>query len=109
MQGQDRNEVSGPVAPGTGLTGFLVLYAALYSAYGTMSAYLPAFLLSHELPVERIGLVPAAGTAVRIVSGTATGRLADRLRRRRRVLTVAVALSGLVGSVYLVAHGFAPR
>jgi PPP family 3-phenylpropionic acid transporter len=69
---------------------------------------MPAFLLSHGLPVEQIGLVLAAGTVVRIVSGTATGRLADRLQRRRQVLTVAAGLSGLVGWAYLVAYGFVP-
>jgi MFS transporter, PPP family, 3-phenylpropionic acid transporter len=95
-------------APSTALPGFLVLYVALYSAYGTESAYLPAFLLSHGLPVERIGLVLAAGTMVRIASGTAIGRLADRLQRRKQVLTVTAALSGFIGWAYLVAFGFLP-
>jgi hypothetical protein len=38
---------------------------------------------------------------VRIASAAAIGRLADRLRRRKQVLTVAAALSGLVGSAYM--------
>ena len=97
---------SAAVAPA--LPGYLALYAALYGAYGTESAYMPAFLLSHGLPVERIGLVFAAGTLVRIASGTAIGRLADRLRNRRQVLTVASLLSGLVEWAYFVAFGFLP-
>jgi PPP family 3-phenylpropionic acid transporter len=69
---------------------------------------MPAFLLSHGLPVERIGLVLAVGLVVRIASAAAIGRLADRLRRRKQVLTVAAALSGFVGSAYMIAFGFLP-
>ena len=93
---------------GSALTGFLLLYVALYSAYGTELAYMPAFLLSHGLPVERIGVVLAAGIVVRIASGPAIGRLADRLRRRKQALTVAAALSGFVGWAYTIAFGFLP-
>lgn len=85
-----------------------MLYAALYAAYGTESAYMPAFLSSHGLPVERIGLVLAAGTAVRIVTGPLAGRLADRLDARRKVLTSAAALSGTIGWAYLAAFGLLP-
>src|SRR5580658_726614 len=99
-------------APDTGptpaLSGFLLLYGALFCAFGTESAYMPAFLLSHGLPVERIGLVLAAGTAVRVASGPAIGMLADRLRRSKQVLTVAAGLSGFVGWLYTIAFGFLP-
>ena len=95
-------------SPTMDLRGFLALYAALYAAYGTESAYMPAFLLSHGLPVERIGLVLAAGTIVRIASGTVIGKVADRLQGRKEILTAAAALSGLVGWAYLVAFGFLP-
>lgn len=95
------------VAP-TALPGFLLLYTALYAAYGTESAYMPAFLSSHGLPVERIGLVLAAGTLVRIVAGPAAGRIADRLQARRRVLGLAAGLSGTIGWAYGVAFGLVP-
>ena len=101
-------DATADAAPVTALPGFLLLYGALFSAYGTESAYMPAFLLSHGLPVERIGLVLAVGLVVRIASAAAIGRLADRLRRRKQVLTVAAALSGLVGSAYMIAFGFLP-
>jgi PPP family 3-phenylpropionic acid transporter len=90
------------------LPGFLVLYGALYCAYGTESAYMPAFLLSHGLAVERIGLILAAGIVVRIASGPAIGRLADRLRRRKEALTIAAGLSGFVGWAFTIAFGFLP-
>src|ERR1700748_3026315 len=105
------HESSGPTlltAPQATLLSFLALYAALYAAYGTESAYMPAFLSSHGLPVERIGLDLAAGTVVRIVSGTIIGRVADRVGRRKEILTAAAGLSGLVGWAYLIAFGFWP-
>jgi PPP family 3-phenylpropionic acid transporter len=107
MSTGDAASTSEPAAR-TALPGFLLLYVALYSAYGTESAYLPAFLQSHGLPVESVGLVLAAGTIVRIVSGTSIGRLADRLQRRKQVLAVTAALSGFVSWAYLFAFGFLP-
>ena len=85
-----------------------MLYGALYAAYGTESAYLPAFLRSQGLALEQIGLVLAAGTIVRIVAGPATGRLADHLRAHKMVVTTAAGLSGVIGLAYIPAFGFAP-
>jgi PPP family 3-phenylpropionic acid transporter len=100
---------SGPQeSPSNALPGFLLLYGALYAAYGTESAYLPAFFHSHGLPLERIGLVLAAGTLVRIVAGPAAGRLADHRNARKQVLTGAAGLSGVIGGTYTLAFGLAP-
>lgn len=90
------------------LPGFLLLYGALYAAYGTESAYMPAFLRSHGLALEQIGLVLAAGTIVRIMAGPAAGRLADSLGAHRLVLSTAAGLSGCIGFVYTLAFGFVP-
>jgi PPP family 3-phenylpropionic acid transporter len=90
------------------LPGYLILYIALYLAYGTESAYLPAFLGDHGLSIEQIGLVLAAGTIVRIVAGSITGRLADHLDAGKQVLSVAAFSSGLIGFTYNLAFGFAP-
>ena len=87
---------------------FLLLYGALYFAYGAESAYLPAFMLSHSLPVQRIGLVFAAGTLVRIVIGPAIGRIADRLHRRKAILAISAGLSSLIDATYLLASGLLP-
>ncbi len=99
---------TGAQASSGALPGFLALYIALYAAYGTESAYMPAFLNSHGLPAERVGVVLAAGTVVRIAAGPMAGRLADRLRARKQVLASAAALSGVVGSAYLAAFGLFP-
>jgi MFS transporter, PPP family, 3-phenylpropionic acid transporter len=90
------------------LPSFLLLYVALYAAYGTESAYMPPFLRSHGLALEQIGLVLAAGTIVRIVAGPATGRLADHLGAHKFVVSTAAALSGVIGLAYTLAFGFAP-
>ena len=75
---------------------------------GPSSAYLPAFLNSHGLALEQVGLVLAAGTIVRIVTGPATGRLADHLGAHKIIVATAANLSGVVGLAYTVAFGFAP-
>ena len=90
------------------LPGYLVLYSALYLAYGTESAYLPAFLLSHGLSLEQIGLMLAMGTIVRIGAGPLIGLFADFTGAPKQVLSVAAFLSGLIGSAYNFAFGFAP-
>ena len=90
------------------LPSYLVLYGALYLAYGTKSAYLPAFLLSHGLSLEQIGLMLAIGTIVRIGAGPLIGRFADSIEAPKQVLSVAACLSGLIGLAYNFAFGFAP-
>ena len=87
---------------------FLLLYGSLYAAYGTESAYMPAFLQSHGLAFEQIGIILAAGTIVRILVGPAAGRLADHLDAHKSVVTTAAGLSGVIGPAYLLAFGFAP-
>src|ERR1700754_1725799 len=87
------------------LPGYLVLYVALYLAYGTESAYLPAFLLSHGLSLEQIGLMLAIGTIVRIGAGPLIGRFADFTAAPKQVLSVAAFLSGLIGTAYNFAFG----
>ena len=87
---------------------YVALYSALYLAFGTVSAYLPAFFQSHGLSLEQIGVVLAAGTIVRIVTGPLTGALADYVRARKQVLCVAAFLSGAVGFAYIFAYGVLP-
>lgn len=87
---------------------FLLLYGALYAAYGAESAYMPAFLQSHGLALGQIGLVLAAGTIVRILAGPATGRLADYLRAQKWVVSTAAGFSGIIGLAYIIAFGFMP-
>jgi PPP family 3-phenylpropionic acid transporter len=69
---------------------------------------MPAFLRSHGLALEQIGLVLAAGTIVRIVAGPAVGRFSDHLGAHKMAVTTAAGLSGVIGLAYTLAFGFAP-
>jgi len=86
---------------------FLLLYAGMYAAYGVSSPFLPAFVTGRGLQPEHLGLVLAAGTAIRLIAVPLAGRLADRLQALRMVLVVCIALAGAVTLGYLPAHGFA--
>jgi PPP family 3-phenylpropionic acid transporter len=84
---------------------FLQLYAALFLAFGVASPFFGAFLNERGLPPASIGLVLAAGTAVRLVAGPAGGRLADRLGAPRLVLMGYAAAASCVAFGYLPAQG----
>ncbi|WP_419539790.1 hypothetical protein [Methylobacterium oryzae] len=51
------------------LARFLVLYAALYGAYGVLSPVLPGFLAARGLTPGEIGLLLAAAGALRLGVG----------------------------------------
>src|SRR3954453_22068055 len=90
----------------TPLPRFVVLFSALYLAFGVASPFLPAFLESRGLAPEQIGLVLALGTAIRLLSGPAAGRIADWLQALRIVLAVCTALAAAVVLGFLPAQGF---
>jgi MFS transporter, PPP family, 3-phenylpropionic acid transporter len=81
------------------------LYAALFAAFGVASPFFAAFLAGRALRPEAIGLVLAAGTAVRLVAGPIGGRVADRLGAPRLVLVGYVAAASVVAFCYLPAAG----
>ena len=84
---------------------FMTLYAALFSAFGFASPFLPAFLAGRGLGPEELGFVLSAATALRLVCGPIGGRLADRLRAFRADAVCAI-LAASAALLYLVAHGF---
>jgi PPP family 3-phenylpropionic acid transporter len=88
---------------------FVLLYSGLFSAFGLVSPFLPAFLASRGLPPEHLGLVLGAGTAVRLVFGPFAGRLADRFHAFRAELAIFAVLAAMaalsyfaVGAVWMV-------
>lgn len=93
---------------GGSLPALLLLYAALYGAYGTESPFLPSFLADRGLAPGEIGMVLAAGTLVRLAAGPIAGRIADPHDATRLVLGAAAALAGLVSFAYLAGWGFWP-
>ena len=88
---------------------FVLLYAGLFSAFGSVSPFLPAFLASRGLAPEHLGLVLGAGTTVRLVFGPFAGRLADRFHAFRAELAIFAILAATaalsyfaVGAVWMV-------
>ena len=74
------------------LTRFILLYAAMYAAFGVASPFLPAFVSGAGLPPEQLGLVLGAGTAVRLLTAPLAGRIGDLIQALRVVLVVCTAL-----------------
>src|SRR5262245_55935271 len=85
---------------------FVLVYALVYAAFGVASPFWPAFFESRELAPEQLGILVAAGTAVRLLSGPLAGRLADRLQALRAVLAGSIAVSACVALGLLPARGF---
>ncbi|MBV8491866.1 MAG: MFS transporter [Alphaproteobacteria bacterium] len=88
------------------LAPYLLLFAALYAGFGVQSPYLPAFLAEHGLAPELIGIVLAGATAIKLVTGPAAGRLADRLGAARMVFAGCAIVAALSALGYLPAYGF---
>jgi PPP family 3-phenylpropionic acid transporter len=87
---------------------FVALYALMYAAFGVSSPFLPAFFAGRGLRPEEIGILFAAGTAVRLASGPLGGRIADLTQALRIVLAACAALAALAALTLLPARGFAP-
>lgn len=90
----------------TALPRFILLYAAMYAAYGVASPFLPAFLHERGLSPEQLGVVLAVGTAVRLIAAPVAGRIGDLIQGLRVVLVACIALAAVATLGYLAAHGF---
>jgi MFS transporter, PPP family, 3-phenylpropionic acid transporter len=84
---------------------FVVLYTALYAAFGVISPFLPALLKSHDLATEEIAAVMATGTGIRLLSGPLAGRFADHHRAWRSLFAGCAAAAAIAALLYLPAHG----
>jgi MFS transporter, PPP family, 3-phenylpropionic acid transporter len=80
----------------------------MYAAYGVASPFLPAFVNERGVPAEQLGLVLAAGTAIRLIAAPLAARLGDLLHALRVVLVVSIALAAAATLGYLPARGFGP-
>jgi PPP family 3-phenylpropionic acid transporter len=90
----------------TPLPSFLVLYAVLYAAFGAASPFLPALIEQRGIAPEEIGLLFAAGTAIRLVSAPIAGRIADRMQALRLTLAVCAIATALAALGYWRAWSF---
>src|ERR1700747_2550826 len=87
---------------------FVALYALMYAAFGVSSPFMPGFFQGRGLAPEQLGILFAAGTAIRLVSGPLVGRLADLTRAPRDGLAVWDLLAALVAFGLLSAPAFTP-
>jgi PPP family 3-phenylpropionic acid transporter len=87
---------------------FLLLYGTLYAGFGVQSPYLPLLLQSRGIGPELIGVVLAAGTAMRLAAGPTAGALADRRQARRAVLALSALAAAGLAPAYLVVFSFWP-
>jgi PPP family 3-phenylpropionic acid transporter len=75
---------------------FVALYALMYAAFGVSSPFMPAFFQSRGMAPEQLGILFAAGTAIRLASGPLVGRVADRRQALRTGLAVCELLAALL-------------
>jgi PPP family 3-phenylpropionic acid transporter len=91
--------INGPIA-------YIVLYAALYAAFGVASPFWPKFFETRALPSQQIGLILAAAMLVRLAAGPLVGMLADHLGSLRLVLATCAALAAGTAAALLWADTF---
>lgn len=94
--------------PGSTLPRFVILYSALFAAFGVASPFLPALLEQRGLDASAIGLVLGLGSAIRLLTGPLGGRLADRSGTPRIVLAAGLAGAAVVALGYAPARGLLP-
>jgi PPP family 3-phenylpropionic acid transporter len=85
---------------------FLLLYCALFAAFGVSFPFLLALLHERGLRPSQIGAVLAAGTAIRLIIGPVISRSADRLGKHQPILTVFLAMAAIIAFGYSLPAGF---
>jgi PPP family 3-phenylpropionic acid transporter len=85
---------------------FIVLYAAIYGAFGVASPFWPRFFEARGLTAEEIGLLFGLGTIVRLIVGPFAGRGADLLQALRLMLGACAFVAAGAALGLLVARGF---
>jgi MFS transporter, PPP family, 3-phenylpropionic acid transporter len=86
---------------------FLILYGAMFAAFGVASPFLPELLHEDGLGPSEISAVLAAGTAIRLITGPVISRLADRLGKHRQILSILLATAAVIAFGYSLPGGFA--
>jgi PPP family 3-phenylpropionic acid transporter len=85
---------------------YIVLYVALYAAFGVASPFWPKFFETRALNAQQIGLVLGAAMLVRLAAGPLVGMLADLLGSLRLLLATCAALAAATAAAFLLANTF---
>jgi PPP family 3-phenylpropionic acid transporter len=89
-----------------GPIGYILLYVAMYGAFGVASPFWPKFFETKALSSQQIAAILAAAMIVRLAAGPLVGRLADRSGSLRLVLATACALAAATAAALLLANTF---
>jgi PPP family 3-phenylpropionic acid transporter len=81
---------------------FLLLYAAMYAAFGLASPFTPALLHERGLDVASVGIFLGLGTAIRAVSAPLAGRVADAFAALRPTLSICAGMAALATLLLLL-------
>ena len=87
---------------------FVALYAFMYAAFGVSSPFMPAFFNERGLTPEQLGILFAAGIAIRLVSAPLVGRLADLTGALRAALAGSELVAAAVALALISAPAFTP-
>ena len=85
---------------------YILLYAAMYAAFGVASPFWPKFFETRGLTSLQIGFILAAAMTVRLAAGPMVGRLADVSRSLRLVLATCAALAAATAAALALASSF---
>ena len=85
---------------------YVLLYVALYGAFGVASPYWPKLFESKGLTPQQIGLILAAALLVRLGAGPLLGRLADLLASLRLVLASSIVMAAAAAAAFMWADTF---
>jgi PPP family 3-phenylpropionic acid transporter len=92
--------ISAPVA-------YILLYAALYAAFGVASPFWPRFFETRALGPQEIGIVLAAAMVTRLLAGPMVGVFADQAGSLRFALAICTTLAAASAAALWWAHSFA--
>ena len=84
------------------------MLAAFFGAGAVMSAYLPLWFADHGLTASEIGWVLGASSLLRVAGAPGGGWLADRLGRRRTMLSVAAGVAAVAAAALPGLRGLWP-
>jgi PPP family 3-phenylpropionic acid transporter len=85
---------------------YVLLYVALYGAFGVASPFWPKLFESKGLTPQQIGWILAAGLAMRLAAGPLIGRLADALASLRLVLASCAVVAAAAAIAFAPANTF---
>jgi PPP family 3-phenylpropionic acid transporter len=89
-----------------GTSAYILLYVALFGAFGVASPFWPMLFDSRGLTTQEISWALAAGMVFRLVAGPLVGRLADATASPRLVLGLSILVAAAAAAAFAAANIF---